>query len=105
MIHCCGLFRCIYRICLLILTNEQTENSDFGLLAFFISYNRLDESLCLRFLPKFFGTAMNFFMSDHREVVQAAANIMKVRYFLLCFWYFKVFWFILGFCVSLVKQK
>jgi len=38
----------------------------------------LDDELCLKHLPKLFGTALNFFQSEHHEVVHAAANTMKV---------------------------
>lgn len=41
-------------------------------------YYRLDNALCLKHLPKFFGTALNFFQSEHKDVVKAAANYMKV---------------------------
>ncbi|XP_066913339.1 RRP12-like protein [Clytia hemisphaerica] len=37
----------------------------------------LDNKLCLKHLTKFFGTALNFFQSDHMDVVKAAANYMK----------------------------
>lgn len=37
----------------------------------------LNNEVCLKHLPKFFGTALNFFQSDHMEVVHGAANKMK----------------------------
>ncbi|XP_057307990.1 RRP12-like protein [Hydractinia symbiolongicarpus] len=37
----------------------------------------INEKSCLKLLPRFYGTAMTYFTSDHREVTKAAADIMK----------------------------
>ena len=49
------------------------------ILALIVCFARLDNVLCLKHLPKYFGTALNFFQSDHMDVAKAAAKYMKVN--------------------------